>query len=118
MSVKDYKEGMVAGAKPFEDKMREIQNANIAALQKLVCEQSNITGELIDISEEHDYLLNYDWKKEYELSSYAEKAIFLGLFKNCVKIIEGEEKPDDNQKLFFGNLCNKFNIAPLQIKKI
>ncbi len=118
MSVKDYKEGMVAGAKPFEDKMREIQNANIAALQKLVCEQSNITGELIDISEEHDYLLNYDWKKEYELSSYAEKAIFLGLFKNCVKIIEGEEKPDDNQKLFFGNLCNKFNIAPLQIKEI
>lgn len=118
MSVKDKKEGMVAGAKPFEDKMREVQNANIAAVQKLCSENSNSIGELIDIAEEHDYLLNYDWKKEYELSSYAEKAIFLGLFKYCIKIIEGEKQPDDNQKLFFGNLCNKFNIEPRQIKEI
>lgn len=119
MSVKDYKEGMIAGAKPFEEKFREIQNANIAAIQKLCCENSNSIGELIDIAEEHDNLLNYDWKKEYELSSYAEKAIFWGLFKYGVRIIEGTNRPDKgNQKLFSTYLCNKFKLNPLQIKEI
>lgn len=118
MNVKDYKEGMVAGAKPFEEKFREIQNANIAALQQLCCENSNSIGELIDVAEEHEYLINYDWKKECELSSFAEKAIFLGLFKFCIKTIEGRKHPEDNQKLFFNNLCNTFQIDPFQIKEI
>lgn len=118
MSVKDYKEGMVAGAKPFEEKFREIQNANIAALQKLCSENSNTIGELIDIAEEHDNLLNYDWKKNYELSSFAEKAIFLGFLKFCIRIIEGSDIPVDGQKIFFNNLCKTFQIDPFQIKEI
>lgn len=118
MSVKDYKEGMVAGAKPFEDKFREIQNANIAALQKLCCENSNTIGELIDVAEEHDYLLNYEWKKNCELSSFAEKAIFLGFLKFCIRIIEGSDIPVDGQKVFFNNLCKTFQIDPFQIREI
>ena len=118
MNVKDYKEGMVAGAKPFEEKFREIQNANIAALQKLCCENSNSIGELIDVAEEHDNLLNYDWKKNYELSSFAEKAIFLGFLKFCIRVIEGKNLPVDGQKAFFNNLCKTLQIDPFQIKEI
>lgn len=118
MSVKDYKEGMIAGAKPFEEKFREIQNANIAALQKLGCKNSNSIGELIDIAEEHDNLLNYEWKKNYELTSLAEKAIFLGFLKFCIRVIEGSDIPVDGQKLFFNNLCKTFQIDPFQIKEI
>ena len=118
MSINGYKEGMVAGAKPFEEKFREIQNANIAALQQLCCENSNSIGELIDVAEEHDNLLNYDWKKNYELSSFAEKAIFLGFLKFCIRVIEGKNLPVDGQKAFFNNLCKTLQIDPFQIKEI
>lgn len=117
MNIKDFKAGLIAGAKPFEDKFREVQNANIAALQKLACENANTVGELIDISEEHDFLLNYDWKKEYELSSYAEKSIFLGLLKDCITLME-LILPNEEQKSFLTNLYKLFQIDYSSIKQI
>ena len=119
MSVKDYKDGMVAGAKPFEEKFREVQNASIAALQKLASQNANEVGELIDIAEEHDYLLNYNWKQECQLGSLAEKSILIGFLMDAIDKISTSE-PSDTQKEFLNKIYRflKLNIDALFSKRI
>lgn len=119
MSKKDFKEGMIAGAKPFEDKFREVQNANIAALQKLASENANEVGELIDIAEEHDYLLNYNWKQECQLGSRAEKSILIGFLMDAINKISTSD-PSDTQKEFLNSIYRflKLNISALFSKTI
>ncbi|MBR4385012.1 MAG: hypothetical protein IKP51_00655 [Treponema sp.] len=119
MSVKDYKEGMVAGAKPFEEKFREVQNSSIAALQKLASQNANEVGELIDIAEEHDYLLSYNWKQECQLGSLAEKSILIGFLMDAIGKISTSE-PGDTKKEFLNKIYRflKLNIGALFSKKI
>lgn len=119
MSVKDYKDGMVAGSKPFEEKFREVQNASIAALQKLASQNANEVGELIDIAEEHDYLLNYNWKQECQLGSLAEKSILIGFLMDAIDKISTSE-PSDTQKEFLNKIYRflKLNIDALFSKRI
>lgn len=119
MSKKDFKAGMVAGAKPFEVKIREVQNANIAALQKLASETSNEVGELIGIAEEHELLLNYKWKQECKLESFAEKSILIGFLLFAIDEISNEE-PSDPQRHFLNSMYKyfKLNISSLFSKKI
>lgn len=110
MSTKDFKKGMVAGAKPFEDKFREVQNANIAALQKLASEITNEIGELIDISEEHDYLLNYNWKQQCQLESCAEKSILIGFLMDAIKKISTSD-PSDTQRKFLDSISKNLKLS-------
>lgn len=119
MSKKDFKEGMVAGAKPFEEKFREVQNAAIASLQKLASEEANKVGELIDISEEHEYLLKYDWKKECQLESLAEKSILAGFLMYAIDEVATEE-PTETQRGFLNSIYKflNLNISGLLSKKI
>ena len=119
MSKKDFKAGMVAGAKPFEVKIREVQNANIAALQKLASETSNEVGELIDIAEEHELLLNYKWKQECKLESQAEKSILIGFLIYIIDEISNGE-PSSTQKDFLNSIYRylKLNLNGLFSKKI
>ena len=110
---------MVAGAKPFEDKFREVQNAAIASLQKLASEEANKVGELIDISEEHEYLLKYDWKKECQLESLAEKSILAGFLMYAIDEVATEE-PTETQRGFLNSIYKflNLNISGLLSKKI
>lgn len=119
MSKKDFKAGMVAGAKPFEVKFREVQNANIAALQKLASENANEVGELIDIAEEHEYLLNYNWKRECQLGSLAEKSILIGFLMDAIDKISSSES-SDTQREFLNSIYRflKLNISALFSKRI
>ena len=119
MSVKDYKERKVANANPFEEKTREIQNAAIAALQLLASQNANEVGELIDIAEEHDYLLNYNWKQECQLGSLAEKSILIGFLMDAIDKISTSE-PSDTQKEFLNKIYRflKLNIDALFSKRI
>lgn len=119
MSKKDFKEGMIAGAKPFEDKFREVQNAAIASLQKLASEEANKVGELIDIAEEHEYLLKYDWKKEFQLESLAEKSILAGFLMYAIDEVATEE-PTETQRGFLNSIYKflNLNISGLLSKKI
>ena len=60
MRIKDYKEGMIAGAKLFEERFLDLQADNIAALQKNTAQNNETIKSLIDGQAELDNKQRFD----------------------------------------------------------
>ena len=103
MSVKDYKKGMIAGAKPFGEKFSELQTALKSADEKQINNLNNTVSSLIEGVSELDAYKKYqvDFLLSIDDLGATDKKAFFDLFYKLT-----EEFPEKNryQKEFIANV--------------
>ena len=116
MSTKDFKQGMVAGAKPFGDKLDQLANVSEGAVNDIqegldgVTEVVNVV--LDDLSAQEKKRI-YDLDQTTDISSLEddEKEFLVAVLAELANTI-----PDvsDDQKRYLRSICGVMNIAAPQ----
>lgn len=123
MSTKDFKEGMIAGAKPFGDKLdqlADIVESVVPELQVGIDGIATVTNALIDDVENHDNILSaYERKRIYDLDSVMdvsslddeEKEFLVAVLTELANILPNVA---DLQKKYLLSICSVANVTAPQ----
>lgn len=121
--MKSFKEGMEAGARPFEEKFEQqaVQLENLGKdMRDGINSLGNIQDELIDISEEQEekiesidkkVQLGLDEREELNMLSEREKEILGGMILK----LSQERNFNDSQKEFVSNVLRSLGLSNPQI---
>ena len=123
MSTKDFKQGMVAGAKPFGDKLDQLANVSESAVSDLkegLDGIADVTYALIDDVESHDSTLSaYEKKRIYDLDDATdisaleddEKEFLIAVLTELANALADVS---DLQKKYLLSVCSVANIPAAQ----
>lgn len=123
MSKKDFKQGMVAGAKPFGDKLDQLANVSESAvgdLQEALSDVTEVAYTLVDDVESHDSILSaYEKKRIYDLDDATDVSALDDDEKEFLVVVLTElanaiANVSDLQKKYLLSVCSVANIPAAQ----
>ena len=123
MSTKDFKEGMVAGAKPFGDKLDQLADVSESAVLDIkegLGEVNEVVNILIDDAEKHDGILSaYEKKRIYDLDQATDISALEDNEKEFLVAVLAElansvQEVTELQKRYILSVCSTVGIATPQ----